>query len=273
MKRNSKFKPNLKTALKASPTLFRELFKGNFSFLKYYIKNGIIERFKFAFPSEDMVKFFNSLPNTNFVENKYLKLRDKVAIMTYDDVFDEEIYSYERSKSAKSTSFLLSYKTDKKINRQGLDLQLHFDNRYSSLVQQKEKIRQITGKMPLINRNHSLWWSYTHLELLNLALHGIKVDSTLAGNRPFRLCVQGKLLPIWEVPFNVCDSQSVISGPVRIPRYMKALFAKKITPIVGLFHPHLKHKSGWKDFYKYADKYNYKLMTMTEFYNKYLKGK
>ena len=127
MKKNSQFKPSLKTALKASPTLVRELFKGNFSFLRYYIKNGILERFKFPFPTEDMISFFDKLPETDFVENRYLELHDKVAIMTYDDTFDGDIYSYEKSINAKSTSFLLSYKMKEKANADS-DFQIHFDN-------------------------------------------------------------------------------------------------------------------------------------------------
>ena len=39
-----------------------------------------------------------------------------------------------------------------------------------------------------------------------------------------------------------------------------------------LEHPYLKEKTDWRKFYELAEKYGYKLMNMSEFYEKYLKN-
>ena len=48
---------------------------------------------------------------------KSLEIKEKIAIMTHDDVFDDEIYNYEKSIGAKSTFFLLSYELNKKLDK------------------------------------------------------------------------------------------------------------------------------------------------------------
>lgn len=252
--------------------LLKILFKGDVP-LKYHLKNSLLNKLRFQFPEQQMLDFFGKLPSTKHADNKYLNLKDKIAIMTFDDEFDEEIYRYEKEVHARSTFFLLSYKLRKKIAKPGLDLQLHFDKRYSQINKQIGQFKKFVAKNPIANRNHTLWWKHNHHDLLYLAMNGIKIDSSLVGIKPFRLCVQGKILPIWEVPFNVCDSPNVLSAPYSTARDMKSLFVRKVTPIVGLFHPYLKHRSDWKDFYKYADKHNYKMMTLAEFYNVYLRGR
>lgn len=264
-------KTSIGTAIKSSPELLKELFKGDLRMLNYHVKTGLIERLRFKFPKEKMISYFDRLPETNCIGNKHLEIKEKVAIMTFDDVFDEEIYEYEKSINAKSAFFLLSYKLDH--IKKDVDLQLHYDARYSQIEKQLDKFEKLTGKKPIASRHHTLWWTHTHLEMIYLAMNGVKVDSSLPGIKPFRLCINGKLLPVWEVPFSVCDSPSVLSAPYGIPSKMETLFEKKISPIVGLFHPYLKQQSRWKDFYKFAKKHGYKFMTITEFYNKYLKGK
>ena len=81
-------KPNVRTAVKASPKLLKELFKGNRSMFRYYLKTGLLQRLKFSFPVEDMKRFFNNLPETDFTENKSLELNDKILVFdkyTYTD--------------------------------------------------------------------------------------------------------------------------------------------------------------------------------------------
>tara|TARA_Y100000310_G_scaffold343861_1_gene453543 strand:- start:1188 stop:2006 length:819 start_codon:yes stop_codon:yes gene_type:complete len=265
-------KPNLSTALKSVPTITKQIQKGQWDLLKYNLKNGLLNRFKFPYPIEKMNSFFDKLPDTNSIGPQYLDIKEKIAIMTFDDIYDEEICQYEDSIDACSTFFLLSYELSKKINNINRDLQLHFDKRYSTLPKQKRIVSKLTNSNITINRNHTLWWDYSHFDLLYLALNGIKADSTQSGIKPYRLCVQGKLLPIWEIPYSVCDSSNILSATLNISNSTELLFKKGVTPIVGLFHPQNKNKSNWKDFYKYAKKYNYNLMTMSDFYNKYLKG-
>jgi len=79
-------------------------------------------------------------------------------------------------------------------------------------------------------------------------MNGIKVDSTLPGIKPFRLCIEGKLLHVWEVPFSVCDSRNFRGIPFNIANNIGKIFSDGINPIVGVFHPHNKHTFQWKIF-------------------------
>ncbi|MBL6992071.1 MAG: hypothetical protein ISR65_19970 [Bacteriovoracaceae bacterium] len=275
MKKNqTSLRPNFRTVTKALPYLIKLILKRDRLMASYQIKNHILERLRFDFPKDSMRDFFDKLPDTNEVGNKYLELDKKIAIMTYDDVFDEEILDYEKKIGGSSTFFLLSYMLKNNMENINSDLQIHFDKRYSLLEDQIKTFRNFVGKSPpLANRNHTLWWGYNQYEMMYLALNGIKIDSTLPGTKPFRLCVEGKLLPIWEVPFNVCDSKSVFSAPYNTASKMESLFSKNVSPVVGVFHPQSKTDSKWKDFYDLSKKHDYKLMTMADFYKFFLKGK
>ncbi len=216
-----------------------------------------------------------TLPITESTSNISLELNEPIAIMTHDDEFDGEMYEYEKAHGYKSTSFLLTNKINE-IN-QDADIQLHYDmTREEWVDKQIEEFKQKTNQIPIINRNHRVFWRESHLDLANLSMNGIKVDSSLLNQKPFKLCVQSRILPIWEVPYNVVDEPYVditknVHCTYNVSAKMEDLFSKAHTPIVGLFHPYLKDKTNWKKFFDLVDKYKYKLMTMTEFYEKYLK--
>ena len=73
-------KTSIGTAIKSSPELLKELFKGDLRMLNYHVKTGLIERLRFKFPKEKMISYFDRLPETNCIGNKHLEIKEKVAI-------------------------------------------------------------------------------------------------------------------------------------------------------------------------------------------------
>lgn len=191
----------------------------------------------------------------------------RVAIMTHDDHFDEEIYAWEQARGYRATWFLLS----DEIGRVApdADVQLHYRmDRSCWLADQIDEFAQRVGRLPVANRTHRLFRRGGYLDLANLAMHGIRVDSTVQDGVPRRLCVQSRRLPIWELPFQVVDWPFVDASQRLYPTYnarpMEWWFAHGESPVVGLFHPYLKERVPWQDFYSCAARYGYQMMTVTE---------
>ena len=231
------------------------------------------------FDGEELKKFYKSLPFVGDIQNHVLEIEDPVAIMTHDDCFDQEFEDFEQQNGFASTTFVLHDRIDAKCLSCKSDIQFHYNKESELLI--KDQINEFvkkTNKKPRINRNHRLWWRESHLDLAHLAMNKIEVDSTLVGIKPFRLIAEQRLLPIWEVPFCITDHGAVsvensASCAHNLAKDMKTLFKRNTTPIVALFHPYLKEKSNWKDFFLLAEKHNYKLMNMSEFKDRYLKIK
>lgn len=229
------------------------------------------------FDRDKLIEYMNSLPITDEPENIYLDLKDPVAIMTHDDYFDREMYEYEKENGFTSTFFLLTNQIKEKEFDISADLQLHYDmSRKEWIEAQIEEFKSNVKKIPRFNRNHRVFWRENHLDLANLAMHGIKADCSLLNSKPFKLCVQNRILPIWEVPYTIVDEPYVditknVYCTYNVSSRMEDAFAKGQTPLVALFHPYLKDKTYWKKFFEYAEKYSYKIMNMSEFYEKYLK--
>ena len=106
-------------------------------------------------------------------------------------------------------------------------------------------------------------------------MHGIKVDTTLLNGKPFKLCVQNRLLPIWEIPYTIVDYpyvdvNNIVCCTYNVSQEMEDIFKRGKTPLIGLFHSYLKEKTQWKLFFELALKYNYKIMNMKQFYELYL---
>lgn len=229
------------------------------------------------FDGKKMINFMKSLPATDTTENIYLDLEEPVAVMTHDDYFDREMYEYEKANGFKSTFFLLTSQIKDKGFDRNADLQLHYDmSREDWVGTQIQEFKEQVKRNPLVNRNHRVFWRENHLDLANLAMHGIKVDCSLLNSKPFKLCVQNRILPIWEIPYSIVDEPFVdvtknVYCTYNVAGKMEELFKKGQTPLVALFHPYLKNKIHWKNFFGYAEKYGYRIMNMSEFYEKYLK--
>ncbi len=162
------------------------------------------------FRREDMIDYFRKLPLVNEIESRYLTVNEPIAIMTHDDSFDMEFETYEQKHGYTSTTFIFQHKITDAGKSAKTDMQIHYSKfSHLTLHEQIQKFKEKLNKNPTINRTHRLWWRESHLDLANLAMHGIQVDSTLIGYRPFRLVAQQRLLPIWEVPFSVVDAGAI----------------------------------------------------------------
>ena len=226
------------------------------------------------FDGERMTAFVRGLTTGDYPGDTTLTVTQRVAIMTHDDYFDREMYDWEQEHGHRSTWFLLS--DEIKDFDPAADLQLHYKmERRAWVGEQIDEFAQRVGRLPIANRNHRMFWRGGHLDFANLAMHGIRVDSTLGHDAGFRPCVDNRLLPIWELPYSVADPPHVDATRGIYPTYntvrpMRDLFRWGCTPLVGLFHPQLKNQTDWKRFYEYADCYGYRLMTVSEFHAEYL---
>jgi len=227
------------------------------------------------FEKEDMLAFYRSLPLTERIESVALRPRGKIAILTHDDRFDEEMYGYGRARGYSPTFFLLSRWLRQDYPAEA-DLALHYNKASQhSLREQLAVFRDKTGVEPLANRNHRLWWRATHLDLAHLAMNGFRVDSSQVGLTPYRLVAEQRQLPIWELPLSVCDYPVVsvtrmATCTLNAAANMRTLFERGLTPIVGLFHPYLKTQTHWRDFYALASDHGYRLMNVRQFYEAHL---
>ncbi|MCK5547665.1 MAG: hypothetical protein KAI64_01530 [Thermoplasmata archaeon] len=232
---------------------------------------------QYWFPKDEIIDFYRSLPVTDFVDNIYPEVNDKIVIITHDDIYDDETSQIEKSYGVESTYFLLSYKLEKFKNALG-DMQFHFDKGHDSLGKQLAQFKENASFTPIANRNHRFWWRSDNLDLAYLSLNGFKVDSSKIGIKPYLPCVEGRILPIWEVPFSVYDFSVVDSlhAGYRIPQKFDLLFEKEITPIVALFHPipvakEFNIKFELEEFIKLGKQHNYKFMTISSFFKEILK--
>jgi len=232
------------------------------------------------FDRDRFLAFIRTLPDTGHTQNQVFHVPEPVAIMTHDDHFDAEMFDWERAHGYEATWFLLSDEIGwlGKALACNADIQLHQSmERPDHIIDQIGEFVGKVGKPPTANRNHRAFVRAPHLDLTNLSMNGIRVDSTLQyGHDPYRICVQGRLVPCWELPFQVVDVGFVDATQYCHPVYnlapMETLFEKERTPIVGLFHPYLKAHTRWQDFFALAEKYDYTVMTVSQFYEKYLRG-
>lgn len=230
------------------------------------------------FKAQDMLNYYRNLPSTKHFGKFELDIPDKVAIMTHDDRFDWDMHNHEQEIGATSTFFALSYKIKTSIPKSA-EVHLHYNKGYrkEDIKQQVKTFKKLLGYQPMFNRNHKLWWRENHFDLAHLAMNGILVDCTTIGWKPYRLCVEGKILPIWELPTSICDMPWATADRKCWCTYnlfstMEETFKRGITPITGLFHPYFKDRTDWRGFFSLADKYGYNIMNVSQFYEKYLKN-
>jgi hypothetical protein len=122
---------------------------------------------------------------------------------------------------------------------------------------------------------HRLLWRANNFDFPLLALSGIEVDSTLIGTRPYRPMIEGRLLPIWEVPFSITDRTDRSMACYSPSANFEVLFRAGLSPIVVLSHPfsictQYLLVSCFYDVLELAKRYGYQFMDMSSFQNRYL---
>lgn len=239
---------------------------------------------EYLFPKDQIINFYKSLKSTSHYDNVYASINEPIAVVTIDDFYDYDTVEILKKYSVDVTYLLLSYKIKKGFidlctNNGKMDIGLHFDKGYGRLSKQVQQFEKKTGRRPVINRNHRLWWRADNLDLAYLALNGFVIDSSKIGIKPYLPCIEGKILPIWEVPFSIYEFSCTNSlhAAYQPAKDFVTLFEKEVTPIVTLFHPlplmpRYKFRSELERFLDLGkNKYGYKFMTLTQFYTDILK--
>lgn len=238
-------------------------------------KEGPIKEASYYYPAKRINEFMKRLPETDETESLFAHIPDKVFVMTHDDIYDVKMAIIEQEYRVKSTWFLLANSLAQ-TPKPDADVQLHFDKERNSLPNQIQLFERIFHKRPIFGRNHRLLWRADNFDFPYLALNGFKADSTKIGVKPYRVCINGKILPIWEIPFSITDSPTdKIMALYNVAKNVETMFVKEVTPITILAHPFsvVKEKglqSCFQEVLECSQRYGYKSMNMTEFYNKYL---
>lgn len=237
-----------------------------------------LEETSYYYPLNAIKLYLDLLPETDRHEDLPARIDDRVFIMTHDDMFDAETVQIEKSYGISSTFFLLTQTMPSHLDHG--DIQLHFDKSYSSLSRQIYEFYMKQGVFPSSNRTHRLFWRSDFFDLAFLAFTGFNVDCTKVGIVPWRLCVDGKLLPIWEVPVSVSDrpSDGRLISSWNQSSDVETLFRASVTPIVASCHPKpllekLKIKSDFERLCGLKEKYAYASLNLQQFYDCYLKGR
>ena len=136
------------------------------------------------------------------------------------------------------------------------------------------------GYYPASCRIHRLFWRADNFDFPLLVLNGFLIDSSKIGTTPYKPCISGKVLPIWEVPIAVNDipANDTLIALYNVAKNIETLFKKGISPIVVNAHPkriakaHMMH-SCYDEVLSCLGKYDYNCLNLTEFYQKYLTKK
>lgn len=232
----------------------------------------------YMYPGKKIQDFVTRLPVTRKVGNFEARITDHVFVMTHDDEYDESLARSETRSNIRSTFFLLSHRIPLKADySEDLDIQLHFDKAHSVLDNQVAEFAAKTGRYPFINRVHRLYWRSDYIDLAFLSTNGFLVDSTKIGMVPYRLNVNGRLLPIWEVPVMFSDgpSDGRLMSSWSVAADIETAFVKGKTPIVASCHPPeiVRSKmlaSNYFALVENCERYGYKSLSMSDLYTKYL---
>jgi hypothetical protein len=237
---------------------------------------GPIKEPSYYYPGAEIQGFLKTLPVTGCFENQLLPpLERKIAILTHDDRFDPKMFEVEQSSGIESTWFLLTRELDQEIPA-GADAHLHFDKESGTLQEQVTDFRMRFGRSPRFNRVHRLLWRANNFDYPFLAMHGICGDSTTIGTRPFRPTLQGKVLPLWEIPFSMGDRTERFMASYSVAANHEIPFHRGLSPIVILSHPFAvcdcyQLESCFHEAIHLIQRYGYESMNMSQFHDQFLK--
>jgi hypothetical protein len=238
---------------------------------------GPIKEPSYYYPGTPIQEFLRALPATGCFENQLLPpLERKIAILTHDDQFDPQMFEVEQSGGIESTWFLLTREMDREVPVEA-DVHLHFDKESATLQEQIMDFRTRFGRSPRFNRVHRLLWRANNFDYPFLAMHGICGDSTTIGTRPFRPTLQGKVLPLWEIPFCMTDRTERFMASYSVAANHEIPFKRGLSPIVILSHPFAVCDCYQLDscFYEaihLIKQYGYEPMNMSRFCDQILKA-
>lgn len=239
------------------------------------MQEGPIKEISYYYPAQKIQNFIDNLPETESVEDQYLEsINEKIVIMTHDDEFDQEMYNIEKNLSFESTWFLLDTNLNGNIPKDA-DAHIHFNKETGILSDQIESFNSCFGFRPKFNRNHRLLWRANNFDFPLMALNGILADTTLIGTKPFRPVINGKIIPIWELPFCITDKSARFMASYCTSKDYENPFKYGLSPIVILSHPFnvcLKHelRSCFYDCINLTQKYGYKMISINKFYDEFL---
>ena len=240
------------------------------------MQEGPINEISYYFPALQIQSFMEHLQASETYEDQYMgPIEEKIVVMTHDDQFDREMFKIESDNGFQSTWFLLDTQMNDDIP-ESADTQIHLNKETGTFSEQINRFNERFGFEPIFNRNHRLLWRANNFDFPFMALNGILADSTLIGTRPFRPVINGKIMPIWELPFCITDKSDRFMASYSVAGDYETPFREGLSPIVILSHPfdvckRYSLESCFWECLKRTQKYNYKMMSMSDFYNKFLK--
>jgi hypothetical protein len=241
------------------------------------MREGPLKESSYYYPGEQIRAYLKTLHVTELYENQFLPVLDrKIAIVTHDDQFDPEMFRIERSQGIQSTWFVLAERLGEAIPAEA-DVHLHFDKETTSLGEQIQSFHSKLKRYPIFNRTHRLLWRANNFDFPLLAMNGISIDTTLIGTTPFRPTIDGKVLPIWEIPFCIADKTNRFMASYSVAFDHEIPFRQGLSPIVILSHPfdvcaRYRLQSCFHDVVRLIKRYEYQSMNMNNFYGQFLKN-
>jgi hypothetical protein len=242
---------------------------------KQGMREGPFQEASYYYPANRIHAYLKTLPVTESCESQFLRpLDQKIVILTHDDQFDPEMFRIEQSQGIRSTWFILAERLGETVPAEA-DVHLHFDKESSTLGNQIKTFRAKRGRSPRVNRTHRLLWRANNFDFPLLAMSGIEVDCTLIGTIPYRPLIDGKLLPIWEIPFSITDRTERFMACYSLSADFEVLFKAGLSPIVILSHPFsvcAQHQldSCFYDVLGLVRRYGYQSMDISSFHEQFL---
>ncbi len=236
-----------------------------------------IQETSYFYPS-DLMNDLEKYPLVDHDDDKiYLPpIKDKVVIMSHDDEFDLGMYQIEQKLGYNSTWFILNndYR-NVEWSKNNIDFQIHLNKEYD-MVHQIESFDRIHNHYPITNRYHRLLWHSDNFDFLYLAHNKIKVDSSKIGIKPYYPIIESHKIPILELPICITDKPQNMKAIWNIFEHSQIPFAQNITPITVCSHPFnvcekYNFDSCFDNVLRYTKHYNYKVISITQFLEEYVK--
>jgi hypothetical protein len=233
---------------------------------------GPISEPNYYFPGKDLSDYLSSLDDTDLIEDEQLSYnREKILIMTHDDIFDFEMYEFEKDNNLTSTWFIDVSEGNIEFDDGAVDdIEIHFNKEKSAFKHQITRFTSIFGREPIVNRNHRLLMRSKNFDFPFLSMNGILIDSTEIGTRMYFPVIFGKKLPLLELQFCISDFPTRPMCLYNIARNIELPFRSNLNPIVVNAHPYsVCKKSNMVSCYdkvlKLAMEYDYQVMSIMDF--------